>query len=144
MARSGKFRCKNPKKYKGDPTQIFWRSSWELRLMSYLDLHPHVIKWSSEEIIIPYKSPIDGRRHRYFPDFYVERINKQGLTEKILIEVKPAKETRPPEKQTRITKRYLREVKTWGVNQAKWIAAEEYCKDRGWRFEIFTEKELYG
>jgi hypothetical protein len=31
---------------------------------------------------------------------------------------------------------------TWGVNQAKWKAASEFCADRKWRFLIMTEKEL--
>ena len=142
MAYKGRFRPKNPKKYIGDPTNIIYRSRWELKLMSYLDNHPHVLQWGSEEIIVPYKSPIDGRYHRYFPDFLVKRINKSGSKETILIEVKPEYQTMPPEKKSRVTKRYLTEVQTWGVNQAKWKAAEEFCKDRGWKWQIMTEKHL--
>ena len=95
--------------------------------MSYLDRHPHVMKWSSEEVVIPYKSPIDGRLHRYFPDFYVEQINKDKKKDKILIEVKPKYQTVPPmikKNGTKPTKRYINEVKTWGINQAKWDAAD--------------------
>lgn len=110
--------------------------------MMYLDEHREVVGWSSEEIIIPYRSPIDGKIHRYFPDFKVTKINKDGIKETALIEVKPMAQTKPPERQNKITKRYLTEVKTWGVNEAKWKAALEYCKDRGWSFHIFTEKEL--
>ena len=141
----GKFNPKNPHKYKGDFTNIIYRSGWELKLMSYLDKHPHVTKWNSEEIIIPYRSCVDGKMHRYFPDFYVEKIF-QGKKEKILIEVKPYKETIAPTvqntKRGTHTKRYLNEVKTWGTNSSKWNAAEEYCKDRGWKFQIITEKDL--
>jgi hypothetical protein len=138
----GKFKPKNPQKYKGNPTEIYWRSSWELKLMLYLDEHREVLSWSSEEIVIPYRSPIDGRIHRYYPDFVVTKINSEGVRETALIEVKPAKQTKPPKKQQRITKSYITEVKTWGINEAKWKAALEFCKDRGWTFHIFTEKEL--
>lgn len=110
--------------------------------MSYLDKHPHVLEWASEEVIVPYRSPVDGRVHRYFPDFLVKRINKSGIKETILIEVKPEYQTVPPKVQSRKTQKYLNEVKTWGVNEAKWKAAREYCADRGWIFEIFTEKHL--
>ena len=142
MLYQGKFTPKNKGKYKGDPTNIVYRSGYELKLMSYLDKNPNVIKWSSEEVIVPYISPIDGRRHRYFPDFLVTVINREGIKETLLIEVKPKVQTVPPEKKKRITKRYINEVTTWGVNQAKWKAAEEYALDRGWKFTIFTEDEL--
>lgn len=110
--------------------------------MSYLDGHPDVIEWSSEEIIVPYRSPIDGKPHRYFPDFWVKKRTADGKVEVALIEVKPLKETMAPKPQTKITKRYLREVATWGVNQAKWAAAEAYCADRNWKFVKMTERNL--
>lgn len=144
MAYKGRFKPKNPRKYMGDPTNIIYRSLWEFKLMRYLDAHPDVVQWASEELIIPYKSPIDGRWHRYFPDFVVKQINKYGKKETIVIEVKPAAQTKAPEvkKTKKPTKRYINEVATWGVNQAKWKAAEEYCKDRKWKFQIMTEHEL--
>lgn len=138
----GYFKPKNPQKYQGDPTNIVYRSRWELKLMMYLDDHKEVLTWSSEETIIPYRSPIDGKIHRYFPDFKVTKINKEGKKETALIEIKPLSQTQPPKKQTNITKRYLTEVKTWGINEAKWKAAQNYCLDRGWSFHIFTEREL--
>lgn len=146
----GKFRPKNPQKYKGDPTNIIYRSGWELKLFSYLDMHPNVLKWASEEFSIPYVSPIDGRWHRYFPDVYVEQINIDGKKQVVLIEVKPAGQTVAPNPQNKLTakgnlsRRYLNEVKTWGVNEAKWKAAQEFCLDRGWTFQILTEKQLFG
>ena len=148
MAYSGRFRPNNPKKYLGDPTNIIYRSLWELKLMTYLDKHPDVTQWGSEEVVIPYKSPIDGKWHRYFVDFIVKQINKQGIKETILIEVKPKSQTVPPETfkaktpKGRPSKKYLNEVMTWGVNQAKWEAANEYCKDRGWTFKIMHEDHL--
>ena len=138
----GFFKPKNPKKYQGNPTNIVYRSRWELKLMMYLDDHKDIISWSSEEIIIPYRSPIDGKIHRYFPDFKVTKINKEGQKETALIEVKPASQTKPPERQNKVTRRYITEVKTWGINEAKWKAAQSYCLDRGWSFHIFTEREL--
>jgi len=138
----GKFKPKNPEKYKGNPTEIYYRSGWEFKLMMYLDHTKEIVSWGSEEIIILYRSPIDGKIHRYFPDFIVTKINKEGKKETALIEVKPASQTKPPARQEKPTKRYITEVTTWGINEAKWKAASEYCKDRGWAFHIFTEKEL--
>lgn len=144
----GRFRPKNPSKYMGDPTNIIYRSGWELKLMRFLDEHQDVMKWGSEEVVIPYRSPIDGRYHRYFMDFIVKQRNKEGVMETLLIEVKPKAQTRPPDMSKaktptgRPSRRFLQEVKTWGVNEAKWKAAEEFCKDRGWKFAIFTEDQL--
>jgi len=142
MAYKGKFKPRNPNKYKGDPTNIVYRSRWELVVMSKLDEHPDVLEWSSEEIIIPYRSPIDGKVHRYFPDFFMKRKGIDGKIDSFLIEVKPKKETVPPKVQSKPTKRYISEVATWGVNSAKWKMAEEYCKDRKWNFMILTEDDL--
>lgn len=141
MAYQGRFRPKNPTKYKGDPTNIVYRSSWELRLMQYLDTHSDVLTWSSEEIIIPYKSPMDGKYHRYFPDFYIKTKQKDGIIKEILIEVKPFYQTQEP-KRTKNKNRFLTEVKTYVINKRKWEAAEEYCKKRGWNFQLVTEKDL--
>jgi hypothetical protein len=138
----GRYSPKHPEKYKGDPTQIIYRSGWERRLMVYLDENKSVIQWSSEEIAIPYISPLDNRYHRYFPDFYIKAIDKDGKITEQLLEVKPKKETKEPAKKKRITKQYITEVTTWGKNQAKWKAAEEYCLDRGWQFKLITEDHL--
>ena len=80
MAYSGKFKPVNYRKYKGDPTKIIWRSLWERKFMTYCDANPSIIEWGSEEIVIPYISPVDGKVHRYFPDFYIKYVNKQGQT----------------------------------------------------------------
>jgi hypothetical protein len=142
MAYSGLFRPKNPQKYVGDPNNIVYRSSWECRVMDWLDRNRDIISWASEELIVPYISPVDNRVHRYFPDFLVKVRNKEGQLKTLMIEVKPKKQTQPPMQQRRITKQYITEVTTWGVNQAKWKAAEEYCLDRGWQFKIMTEEHL--
>jgi len=110
--------------------------------MDKFDREDWVVSWASEEIIVPYKSPVDGKWHRYFVDFVIKVKNSKGELETWMIEVKPKKQTKPPEPQKRVTKRYLTEVATWGVNEAKWKAAIEYCKDRKWKFVIFTEDQL--
>ena len=142
MSYKGHFKPSNPGKYKGDPTNIIYRSSWELKLMRYLDKHPDVISWASEEFCIPYRSPTDNKIHRYYPDFLIKKRNTQGITETILIEVKPAVQTKPPKVPKKATKRYITEVATYGVNMAKWKAAQGFCEERKWKFLIMTEKEL--
>lgn len=142
MAYSGRFIPKNPKKYIGDSNNIIYRSSWECKVMNWLDQNDDIVSWASEELIIPYKSPVDNRFHRYFPDFLVKARTKDGKFKTLLIEVKPKKQTQEPEPRKRVTKQYINEVTTWGVNQAKWKAATEYCLDRGWEFKLITEDHL--
>jgi len=139
MAYSGRFSPKNPKKYLGDPTNIWYRSLWERRVMTHLDDSVSVLKWSSEEIVIPYLSPVDGRWHRYFPDFYVQT-DKGSM----ILEVKPLSQSVAPKPRKTKSHKYLTEVMQFGVNQAKWKAAEEYCKDRKWKFKVVTEQEIFG
>lgn len=137
MAYSGRFKPKHPQKYMGDFKNIIYRSSWECKVMYWLDNNPDIIQWGSEELVIPYKSPVDGKFHRYFPDFIVKTKSKT-----MIIEVKPDRETKEPKPRKRMTKQYLYEITTYGVNQAKWKYAEDYCLDRGWEFKVLTEKHL--
>jgi len=106
--------------------------------MRYLDDHVQIERWSSEEFCIPYRSPIDRRMHRYFPDFWVEKANGEEL----VIEVKPKQHLIPPKKPKRQTAKYLREMKTFVVNQRKFEVAQEYCKNKGMKFQIMTQDEL--
>jgi hypothetical protein len=131
-----------PEKYAGDPTCIIMRSSWETRFASWCDKNPAVIKWSSEETIIPYRCPTDDKVHRYFVDFKIQIKTKDGLLKTYLIEVKPAKQTQPPVYPGRNTQRYLTESMAFIKNQAKWKAATDWAKDRGYEFKIITEYEL--
>lgn len=146
--RQGKFRPKNPQKYAGDPTEIYWRSSWELVLMSRLDTDPSILKWNSECEIIPYRNPETGRLHRYFPDFKIWTKGPDGFEQVTIIEVKPYKETSPPDPANSRTKTgkprvsFLRESATYAKNHAKWEAAREYCAKRRYKFIIMTEYEL--
>lgn len=141
--KQGFFKPKNPKKYMGDSSNIVYRSGWEKRVMDWADTNPNVVRWSSEEIIIPYRSPVDNRYHRYFVDFYVEAVGRDGGVRKMLLEVKPKAQTQEPKEQKRKSKRYITEVVTYGINQAKWKAAEEFCKDKGWEFLLITEEQLF-
>ena len=142
MSYSGRFKPKNYKKYKGDPTNVFYRSLWERRFMVYCDNNPNILEWGSEEIIIPYKSPLDKKVHRYFPDFFIKYKNSSGKIIREIIEVKPKRHLLPPKEPKRKTKRYLGEVNTYIINQAKFKAAEEFCKDRKLGFRILTEEHL--
>ena len=144
MAYKGYFKPVNPHKYNGNPTQIVYRSLWEMRVMNYLDHHPHVVAWESELLAIPYRSKIDGRRHKYYPDFKVKFVDKDKKTRVMVIEVKPLEQRSPPKTSNRKTKKYIKEVVTYGINISKWAAAEQYCKDRNWEFKILSEDEIYG
>jgi hypothetical protein len=138
----GKYIVRNKKKYMGDYNNVVYRSSWELKFLAWCDNNPNVVEFSSEEIVIPYKSPVDGKYHRYFVDCFVKVKDKSGNVKSYLIEIKPKKQTKEPQQQRRVTKRYITEVTTWGVNQAKWKAATEYCLDRNWEFKLITEDHL--
>lgn len=142
MAYSGRFTPSNPQKYVGDYKNIIYRSSWECRFMHKFDISDWCVSWSSEELAIPYLSPVDNRWHRYFVDFIIKVKDKNGELKTWMIEVKPKKQTQPPEIKKRVTKQYITEVTTWAVNEAKWKAAKEYCLDRKWEFVIFTEDQL--
>lgn len=143
MAYSGLYKPVNPKKYRGNPTKIIYRSMWEKKFMIFCDHTSSIVEWGSEEIIIPYRSPIDGRVHRYYPDFYIKILTKSGKYEKYVIEVKPKRQTQKPnEKPKRKTAAWKREVLTWIKNRAKWDAAEDFCEDRQMKFKILTEDHL--
>ena len=139
----GKFKIKNSQKYKGNPSNIIYRSLMELRFMKWCDSSEKILQWSSEEVVIPYISPIDNKRHRYFPDFLIQ--TAKGW---FLIEVKPQIESRPPKKKLvekldlKKKRRYMKSVRTWLINEAKWKAAKEFCADRRWEFKVLTEDEL--
>lgn len=135
----GRYKPKNPKKYAGDPDNVVYRSMWERHVMRWCDDNSNVSQWVSEEVVVPYICGTDNRTHRYFIDFAIQFTDGK----KILVEVKPFKETKKPEKkQGKTRKTLLNESMTYIKNQSKWVAAREYALDRGWQFEIWTEKEL--
>jgi len=137
MSYKGRYKVKNPSKYKGNPTQVIFRSLWERQVFRWCDENSSVLQWSSEEIIIPYRCKTDKKLHRYYPDVYIKTKDKEYL-----IEIKPKKETVPPRDRSKKTKTYLNEVMTYIKNTSKWDAAKEYCEDRGFIFNIWTEDTL--
>lgn len=138
----GRFVPSHPGKYAGSIQDIVYRSSWELKFMKYCDLSPGIVEWGSETVVIPYKSPVDRKVHRYFVDFYIKARDREGRIQKYLIEIKPEKFTKPPAQPKKQTKKFIQEVFQYGVNESKWKAADEFCKDRGWKFLVLTEKDL--
>jgi len=137
MPYSGKYIVTNKEKYRGNLSEIVYRSHWEKLCFMWCDSNPSIKEWSSEEIVVPYYYDVDKKYHRYFPDLKIKFTN--GKT--ILVEIKPEKQTEPPKGQRR-TKQYVSEGLTYIKNMKKWEAAESYCKDRGWEFQVWTEKTL--
>ena len=142
MSYKGKYQPSYPKKYKGNPTNIIYRSLWERKFMVYCDNNQNILEWGSEEIVVPYRSPLDNRYHRYFPDFYIKVRESSGKIKKMIIEIKPQRQCVEPKVQKRKTKAYIYEVVEYAKNQAKWKAAEEWCLDRGYEFKVLTESDL--
>ena len=142
MSYKGRYTPTKPQKYKGDPENIIYRSLWERKFMVYCDTNKAILEWGSEEIIIPYLSPKDGRIHRYFPDFYIKVKQADGTIKKMIIEVKPKVQCKPPKEPKRRTRRWMNEVVTYSVNDAKWRYATEWCKDNDMEFNILTEDPL--
>lgn len=151
----GRFKPKNPQKYKGDPTKIIYRSLWELKFFRRCDEHPDIVEWQSEEIAIPYVNPVKSVKNkrrstsRYFPDIVLKKRIGDNKYETLMIEIKPKSQTKPPNPSKkfntptgRVSRRYLNEAATYSVNRAKWDAAERYCKERGWHFLIYTEDQI--
>ncbi len=131
---------KNPEKYAGDVTNIVTRSSWETKVMKFFDENPSVVMWVSEELKLPYISPIDNRQHMYHVDFMAKMRLRDGSFKTYAIEVKPFFQTQIPAKTNKV--RYINEMSTYLINQAKWKAATEFCKQKNIEFIILTEKDL--
>ena len=143
MSYKGKYKPRNPRKYRGDPNRVIYRSLWERKFMVYCDESDAILEWGSEEIIIPYLSPWDGKMHRYYPDFYLKVKQASGKRVRMIIEIKPKKQCKPPpENPKRKTKKWLTEVKNWGVNSAKWKYATKFCENNGMEFRVLTEDHL--
>jgi len=151
MAYRGKYKPTNTSKYRGDSTNIIYRSLLERRFMVYCDTNATVRWWASEELYIPYVSPIDGKWHRYFVDFVIAIDDSGGMEQTIMVEIKPYRQCIAPkirifegkvDRRRRDYRDYVRSVKDWGINSAKWAAASQYCKERGWVFKIITDKDL--
>ena len=143
MSYKGRYNPINPKKYRGNPNQIIYRSLWEKKVMVYCDKNDAILEWGSEEIIVPYLSPWDNKVHRYMIDNYIVFKDKEGKKNKILIEIKPSSQTKKPKQRKYARKKtILYERKMYVQNIAKWEAAKKYASKKGYKFIILTEKEL--
>ena len=138
----GRFNPQNPQKYKGDYSNIIYRSSWELKFMRYCDRNESILEWGSEEFFIPYFDPTTNKVRRYFPDFIIKVKESKDITKTYIIEVKPKKQTLPPKIGKQKKKTLINEAITYEKNIAKWKAAKEWCDDRRINFKIITEEEL--
>jgi hypothetical protein len=145
--KSGLFKPVNPDKYVGDPHKIIYRSSWEQRFCNYCDRNENVIKWSSEPLSIDYWNPLDQKMHKYYVDFYIKTLNSDGSNQEWIIEVKPESQTQRPLYEGNMTAKKLESynynMKVWITNQAKFKAAKEWAKKRGFRFGVVDEKFLF-
>ena len=139
----GKYKPSFPDKYNGNPVNIIYRSLWERKFMVFCDTNADVLEWSSEETVVRYYDPISKKIRRYFPDFLIKVKTNEGVIKKYMIEIKPKKQTVPPPKPQRQTKRYISEVYEYAKNQSKWEAAKEWCADRGYEFKVLTEDNLF-
>ncbi|NBP04008.1 MAG: head completion protein [Proteobacteria bacterium] len=138
----GVFTAQNAQKYKGS-FPIIYRSSLELKVMRWFDSNPNIITWGSESVVIPYVSPLDGRMHRYFVDFVAVLKEANGNIKKLILEIKPYKQTIKPEAtKNKKVKTMIYEQTEWVRNQAKWQAAEAWAKSKGYEFIILTEKHI--
>jgi hypothetical protein len=142
MAYKGYYKPSYPEKYIGDSHNVIYRSLWERKFMYWVDHNQNILKWASEEIWIPYLSPLDNRIHKYFPDFFIKYKDSKGIVKESLIEVKPKRQVEGPKPQKRVTQKQMYEIKEFAKNQAKWKAAKEFCADRRWEFQILTEDNL--
>lgn len=139
--KQGLFTPKHPEKYVGDVKKVVFRSSWELSFFEFLDGNPNILKWSSENVVIPYIKPTDGRIHRYFVDIWMQHKNKKGEIVTDIVEIKPLSQTTAS--KSRSNKTRLIENVQYAINHAKWTAAKKYAEERGWGFRIITEKSLF-
>ena len=143
MAHKGTFRPQNPEKYRGNPSLIIYRSSWERNFMEWCDTNEAVIWWNSEENRIPYYDPVSKKRRMYYPDFLLARRCYDGIIREDLVEVKPSRQVKgPPVNPRKKTRGWLNEVYMYTTNMAKWQAASEWCEDRGYNFRLLIEKDV--
>lgn len=141
--RTGYFTPVNVEKYMGNVEKIVYRSSWELAMNRFLDNNENILRWSSEEIKIPYIKPTDGKVHHYYPDYWIEYRNRDGVVVTEIVEVKPSTQAKAPTTRGKARKTILYEQTTYAINMAKWKAANDWCNQRGFTFRVITEKSLF-
>jgi hypothetical protein len=149
LVRNGKYKTGNfypsTNKYIGNTNEIIFRSGWEKKFMEFCETHPQILNWSSERTQIPYISPLDGKYHTYFVDFWIKIITIDNQYVNYLVEVKPDKKLdkpKQPAKQTRkSTQNYQDALNEWFVNKAKFETASRWCDSKGWKFAVITDKK---
>ena len=139
--KQGWFTPKNPDKYVGEVEKIRYMSSWELNTDNFFDNNPNILRWSSEEIAIPYVKPTDNKVHRYFPNYWIEYKDSKGQIIQEIIEVKPLNQTRRSRSRNPKTKLY--EEVAYAINIAKWEACQQFCDKYGIKFSIWTENQIF-
>lgn len=145
--KQGYYTLVNPEKYIGDPTKVRYMSSWELETHKFFDCNPNILKWSSEEIAIPYMKPTDNKMHRYYPDYFIQYRTRTGEIKWELLEVKPAAQTKVSRSRNPQTKLY--ENLTYAVNASKWQAAQLWCEQQSQlsgkniSFRVVTERSIF-
>ena len=132
----GNYSVQNPEKFVGQK-QPFARSSWEMAFMRFCDSHPNITKWASENVKIPYRSPMDGKYHNYVPDFMVQYTDKDGKQHVELVEIKPSNQT------TLENARSTGQKVQTAINAAKWTSAQEWCQRKGIRFKVINEDQIF-
>ena len=138
MSYKGRYTIKNPDKYAGDAKKVIYRSLWERNTFRWCENNPKVKLWNSEEVVVPYVSTVDKKLHRYYVDLLIQMEDKKTY----LVEIKPKKETQPPKKRSRKTKKYINEQLTYIKNNDKWEAANKFAEHNGWKFQVWTEETL--
>lgn len=137
----GYFTPISPQKYRGT-MPIIYRSQLELNLFRFLDRNDNIMSWGAESVVIPYLSPKDGKTHKYFTDAVFHLKTANGV-KKYIVEVKPYRQTQPPNQHGNKKKStLLYEQIMWAVNTSKWSSAKEWCEKNGYIFQILTEKDL--
>lgn len=146
--RQGYFKPTNPEKYKGDPTNIIYRSSWEFKFFKYCDENEMVLEYAAEPIGIPYWNSVNKKQSTYWIDCWMKTMDKTGKTKEWLVEIKPNKYILPPEAPKKLTEKqtysYVRHAKTYIINTEKFKAAKAYAKAHNMKFGIITENFLFG
>jgi hypothetical protein len=133
----GRYTPRNPAKYVGTKIPKY-RSSWELNFMQFVDTNPHILKWASEAISIPYVNPLTEKQTVYIPDFFIQYSNKFNQIVNELIEIKPANQ-QLLEKVGKNRQNQEQFIK----NQAKWAAAQRYCAQNNLTFRILNENDIF-
>lgn len=115
---------------------IIYRSSYELKFIQWCERSTNITHWGSECIAIDYVNPVDGKHHKYYPDFLLEMADGTLM----LVEIKSHNQTVAPDIDAQDISNY--QYREYVRNLAKWSAAEEFCKNNGIVFKIFTEKTI--